>query len=664
MALVRRRPPARSRTAAKPEPAERLPVARVAVDMSLPHLDRPFDYLVPADADCVPGCRVRVRFAGSLVDGFVLDRVDRSEHEGRLAFLDRVVSGEPVLAPQVATLARAVADRYAGTMADVLRLAVPPRHAKVEAEPPGVAAPAPQPPDGPGPWAEYTAGAAYVRELAAGRPARAVWNALPGADWPAAIAHAVATVRSVGNGAVVVVPDHRDVARLDAAVRAACGPDQHVVLTAELGPAQRYRRWLAVRRGAVQVVVGTRAAMFAPVHDLGLVVCWDDGDDLHAEQRAPYPHVREVLCLRAHREGAAALIGGFASTAEGARLLATGWAHAVAGDRSAVRAAMPAVRVAGDDADLARDPAARSARLPQSAWRAAKEALAHGPVLVQTPRRGYVPVLACRSCRHTAHCPHCQGPLAATGDGQPACRLCGRPVANWRCPSCSATGLRAVVVGAARTAEELGKAFPGVRVRVSGGDADVLAEVPAAGQLVVATPGAEPVAAGGYAAALLLDGWALLGRADLRAAEEALRRWLTAAALVRTGSAGGRVVVLADSSLPVVQALVRWDPAGFAERELADRAELRFPPAVRAAAVTGDATAVDELLGADRLPEVSDVLGPVPLPGDPQEVRALVRVPRRDGAALAAGLHAGLAVRSAVKAPGKVRVQVDPLEVL
>src|SRR5439155_27092337 len=75
----------------------------------------------------------------------------------------------------------------------------------------------------------------------------------------------------------------------------------------------------------------------------------------------------------------------------------------------------------------------------------------------------------------------------------------------------------------------------------------VLDTVPAEPALVVATPGAEPVATGGYGAALLLDGWALLARPDLRAGEEALRRWLNAAALVRPAGAGGRVVGGADA---------------------------------------------------------------------------------------------------------------------
>ncbi len=81
--------------------------------------------------------------------------------------------------------------------------------------------------------------------------------------------------------------------------------------------------------------------------------------------------------------------------------------------------------------------------------------------------------------------------------------------------------LRAVVTGERRTAEELARAFPGVAVRTSSG-AGVLASVPATPALVIATPGAEPTADEGYAAAVLLDAWALLARPSLRAAEEAL----------------------------------------------------------------------------------------------------------------------------------------------
>jgi len=672
--------------------SERLPVARVAVDISLAHLDRPFDYLVPArlDAGAVPGCRVRVRFAGHLIDGYVLERMQTSEHQGRLARLERVISPEPVLTPEIFDLARAVADRYAGTLADVLRLAIPPRHATAEREAPAAgtpsdrghgspapagpapagpapAGPAPSPPD-PGSWSRYPAGPAFLAGLAEGRPVRAAWSALPGPEWPSEIAIAAATTAAAGRGVLIVVPDARDLDRVDAALTET-GLD-HVCLAAELGPAERYRRWLTVRRGLVRVVAGTRSAMFAPVAGLGLVVLWDDGDDLHAEPRAPYPNAREVLALRAHRTGAAALIGGFARTTELTQLVAGGWARPLAGSAEALRQAAPRVRAAPDEAELARDAAAMTARLPSLALRTARGGLAQGPVLVQVPRRGYLAAVACARCRAQARCATCAGPLEISGShSTPGCRWCGALAADWTCARCGSGQLRALVTGAARTAEELGRAFPGVPVRTSGGQ-HVLATVPAAPALVIATPGAEPVAAEGYAAALLLDGWALLGRPSLRAAEEALRRWLNAAALVRPG---GSVVVLAEATLPAVQALIRWDPVTFSERELAERAELGFPPAVRMASVTGPPEAVADFVGVlsssgDGLPARAEVLGPVPVdarPGVSAETRerALIRIGRGDGLELARALHAVQATRSARKDGGALRVQLDPAEV-
>jgi len=648
-----------------------LPVARVAVETGLAHLDRAFDYAVPPAlaAAVVPGSRVRVRFAGRLVSGFVLDRVAASDHPGRLAAIERSVSPEPVLSAEIARLARAVADRTAGTLADVLRLALPPRHARVEASPPLPAElPPTRPPvDG---WSSYADGAAFLTALADGRSPRAAWAALPGPTWPDRIAEAVQATLAGGRGAVVVVPDGRDADRVDAALAGALGADRHVTLSAGLGPAERYRRWLALRRGTVRAVVGTRAAAFAPVADLGLVALWDDGDDVLAEPRAPYCHTRDVLLLRADLAGAAALLGGFARTAEVQLLVETGWARPLSAPRQAIRAAVPRVTAAGDDAELARDPGARSARLPAVAWRAARGALDAGaPVLVFVPRRGYLPALACARCRSPARCAVCAGPLGRPSGAPaagPTCRWCGRLAAGWACPACEEAEMRAVVVGARRTAEELGRAFPGVPVRTSGRD-EVLGSVPPGPAIVVSTPGAEPVAEGGYGAVLLLDAWALLGRPDLRAGEETLRRWMAAAALARPAAARGRpaaesglVVVGADGALPAVQALVRWDPGWYAARELADRSELGFPPATRMASLTGKPAAVADLLAAAALPAGADRLGPVPVT-DGRE-RLLVRVPRREGPALAAALASAQRVRSARKAAEPVRVEVDPLD--
>ncbi|MGW2784372.1 primosomal protein N' [Streptomyces populi] len=695
LALIReavrqaKEPKAKPRTWRGAPLARELPVARVLVDKGVLHLDRYFDYAVPEDLDeaARPGVRVRVRFGaggrnvrqgrregGGLIDGYLIERVAESDYSGPLAALAQVVSPEPVLDPQLLGLARAVADRYAGSLADVLQLAVPPRHARAEAR----ESPEPPPPPGvpgPGTWRRYARGTDFLTSLASGGAPRAVWTALPGPEWAEEIARAVRATLASGRGALVVVPAGRPAARVDAALKAQLGEGQHTVLTADAGPERRYRDWLAVRRGSVRAVVGTRAAMFAPVRNLGLVVVWDDGDDGHSDDNAPFPHVREVLELRASRDKCGFLLGGWTCTVEAAQLVESGWALPLTADREQVRAAAPLVRTVSDG-DLARDEAARAARLPTLAWQVVREGLKQGPVLVQVPRRGYVPRMACARCREPARCRHCAGPLEAQDAQALRCGWCGRDESSWHCQECGGFRLRAQVVGARRTAEELGRAFPAVPVRTSGRE-QVLDTVPATPALVVSTPGAEPVAEGGYAAALLLDGWAMLGRPDLRAGEDALRRWTGAAALVRPQGAGGTVVVVAEPALRPVQALVRWDPVGHAVRELAERAELAFPPVSRMAAVSGTPEALAGFLAAVELPGDAEVLGPVPLsadeagrsrrpggplPGEPGE-RVLVRVPPGSGAALAAALKSAQAARMARGGGESVRIRIDPPDI-
>jgi primosomal protein N' (replication factor Y) len=650
----------KARKAAEAPLAHVDPVARVLVDLPLAHLDRPFDYSVPASMadDARPGVRVKVRFAGQDVDGFLVERRATSDHTGRLTPLRRVVSPEPVLSAAVATLTEAVAARYAGTRSDVLRLAVPPRHATTEKQPtPAVEPPAVDVGAAEAAWAGHPTASAFLGHLASGGSPRAVWAAPPGADWPDLIAHAVAVTRASGRGALVCVPDHADVARVDAALAAVLGPAEHVVLTADAGPARRYREFLAVSRGAARVVVGTRAAAFAPVHDLGLVVIWDDGDDLHAEPRAPYPHAREVLLLRAEQETTGALVGGFARSVEAQQLLRTGWAQPLGPSRDEVRKRVTIAISGADDHSLERDPHARAARLPGEVHRLVRDALTSGPVLVQTPRTGYATTLACVRCRTPARCSACHGPLALSSPtAPPACRWCGTEVEAWACSECGDRGLRAPVVGEARTAEELGRAFPGAAVKISAGDR-VLASVDATPAIVVATPGAEPVAAEGYAAIVLLDTWLTLGLAHLRADEEALRRWSNAVGLVRPG---GRALAVGDPAHPGLQALVRWDHAGFAEREAEARREAHLPPASRLATLTGEGGAVDDVLTLLTRPEGTEVLGPVALDGaEPGQMRAVVRVPRAHGAALSEALGEVQRVRSARKLD-PVRIQVDP----
>lgn len=677
--------------AAEVATAASLPVARVLVDTPLAHLDRPFEYAVPAglDDDARVGARVRVKLAGREHDGVILARVQEAEHDGRLVPLRTVVSPEPVLTPLVADELRLVADRYGGTAADVLRLAVPPRHARAERsvpppaddraggavrQPDPGAAPEPAEPAPAPAWAAYPAGAAFLRRVAAGESPVAAWLALPstppGQDWTDAVVEAARTAYQAGRGALVVLPDHRDVGRVLAPMTAALGEDAVVRLTADLGPEARYRAFLRVLRGHARVVVGTRAAALAPVRDLGLLVCWDEADDLHQEPRAPYPHVREVLRLRAAHEGAALLVGGFTRSVEVQAWVERGSAAALVAAPAQVRAHAPDVVVAGEGWQESRDEGARTARIPSLAWRTLKEGLEDGPVLVQVPRQGYVVALACQDCRTPVRCVRCAGPVGAGSAGSPpSCRWCGLVVPDGQsCRSCGSRRRRATGVGERRTAEELGRAFPGTLVRSSGGD-HVVEEVGPEPALVVATPGAEPWCPTGYAAVALLDGWRLLERADLDAPVEALRRWCAAAALVRPTDRprGGRVVLCGvppHAGLPSVEALVRWDPAWLAAGELSERGALGLPPARRHVGLSGARAAVEaavtELTGSGH--ELVGTVADVPGAGGgemPGAAGAMVREVDVAPVPLARAVQELRAGRSSRKDPAPLRTALD-----
>ncbi|NWL28505.1 primosomal protein N' [Paenarthrobacter ureafaciens] len=679
------------------------PVARIVLESPLPHLDRPFDYSVPAELEGValPGVRVKVKFNGQELSGYITERRQTSEAGQELSTLHKVVSPVPVLTPAVHALAAAVASRYAGTLSDVLRTAIPPRVAKVEKEAQAGTPPEPVSLSGVGPgvgagpeWNAYSNGPAFLHHLAGGGAPKAVLTALQGYGrhgWPAMLAAAVAAVRSSGRGAVVVVPDYRDLDRVEAALAAVLPEGDVARLTADDGQTPRYRNFLRLLRGEAGVAVGTRSAAYAPVANLGLVVCWDDGDDLHIDQRAPYAHSREVLLLRSEQEGAACLLASHTRSTELQRLVDLRWAVAVEAPRTVVRSTVPRVVNTADSFEQERDPLARIARLPGAAWRAAKAGLERGPVLVQVARAGYAPSLVCETCREPARCNACQGPLAmAGGSAMPACRWCSTPAPQWRCSHCTGTRLRRGATGVIRTAEELGRAFPGHAVVTSSGE-HVKAGVPDAPALVVATVGAEPVADGGYAACLLLDGSSLLRRENLRAGEDTVRRWFNAAALVRPAREGGLVVVTADDTT-ATGALVRWDAPGYASRELELRKELQLPPAVRVASVTGPradvghfSDALDAFLGQSGQPKLRSV-GPAPLamsgsqPAGParedgpaaedgtaaedRDVRTLYFIPYAEAANATQAMRAVKAANAAKRVAGPVQLRLDGVDVL
>lgn len=654
-------------------------IARVAVDTSLGHLDRSFDYQVPSSmVDTIAvGSRVRVRFAGRLVDGYVLDLGDTTDFGARLSSISSLTSTESVMTGTQIRLIRRVADHYAGTFSDVARLAVPPRHATIEKASP---APWPAPSTDRCPSAgleNYPGGARFLAGLAGGEALRAHWQVNPRFwvddqgidDWVRGVVQAtVCTLRS-GRGVIIVLPDGHDIARVRDELAGCIGLGCIALLHSELGKAARYRNYLAIRRGLTRVVLGTRAACYAPVDNLGLIALWDDGDDLLAEAHAPYPHARTVAALRAADERCALLFAAHARSCETQSWIERGWLASLSDEPTQRRRRCAVVRAAFDSEQaLERDPRGDARRLPRDVFDTIRSGLSQGPVLVQVPRAGYLPALTCQSCRTPLRCQRCQGPIRLVRGEQGRrleCTWCGRIIAPWTCPVCGGAQIRAGIVGSARTTEELGRAFPGFQVMESSGERrrEAIGQAPI---LVVATPGAEPLARAGYAAAVLLDTHRLLDRVDLRAGEEALRRWLNVIALVRPAEQGGTVLIAGPPAARPVQGLVRLDPAGYASTELADRRDAGFPPACVMVSVEAGADTLRTWQNGLVVPPNGEVMGPIPLTGSQGSdslYQLTLRAPLADGQDLVRAVKAAQAVHSAKKLPGAVRVRVDPIHI-
>jgi primosomal protein N' (replication factor Y) len=617
-------------------------IARIMIDSALPQLDRLFDYRVPATLapTAAPGVRVRVplRSAGRIADGFIVELVESGSFAGTLSDIDSIVSPLRVLAPEVWALARAVADRAAGTASDVVRLAVPKRQVRVEK----AAAEADQPTIDP-----VTAVALAGYDFSLSRRARVALDAVPRlaelpdgewvGEWAVTMAALATQSLAAGGSAILAVPDYRDQRQLIAALSAVLPASRIVHLDAKQSNPDRYRALLACLQSTPLAIVGNRSVVYAPAAELGLIAVWDDGDPLHSEPLSPYVHTRDAALVRQEQQGSALVFLGHSRSTDVERLVEIGWMQAVSAERTYLPKVIPTAQQSSQDR------LAAQARIPSSAWREARAALQHGPVLVQVARPGYAPRLACASCGESARCAFCEGPLSlATSGGVPACQWCGRLAAAWSCSNCDGTKFRNVGQGAGRTAEDLGRAFPGVRIILADGERGILT-VGSEPALVIATRGAEPIAAGGYRAILLLDGERMLARESLRVAEDCLRWWSNAIAL----AAPGAPTVIVGVGGPLASALTTWRLASYARRELDDRRRLRFPPAVRVATVTGDTASVERAIGALTLGSRLDVLGPVDVPEG--GVRAIVRFDFAEGATVASTLRAAVVTNATTR---------------
>jgi primosomal protein N' (replication factor Y) len=651
-------------------------VARVLLDTPLPQLDHPFDYRVPdALNDAVSaGVRVTVPLRGGtrFCDGFVIERVENAEFPGELGDIASVVSPLPVLTSGTYKLARAVADRQAGSVIDVLRLAIPPRYVRAEkayltaktavpaatAEPGATAEPAatvetdttvslPPTITGFDNW-KMTRGERYVVAVPAHVVQLSTSEWVP--SWALTFAELAAISFARGESSILAVPDFRDIDFAEKALVSLGLSESLCRVDAKQSGQQRYLNYLRCLEDRACIVLGNRSAPLTPVHNLGLVALWDDGDESFCEPLAPYAHARDVALMRQQADGAALVFAGYTRSTEAQRLVSVGWAQPIEGSAGY----MPDIRLTDQHTD---EVDAHHARIPSAAMLAARAAAKLGPILLQVSSPGYSSALACASCRERARCNSCSGPLGASRKGAvPSCRWCGMLASTWTCPNCNKSIVKHLSPGSEGTADELGRVFPGVRVVIADGN-HAIQNIDSTPALVIATPGAEPLADGGYRAVLLLDGERMRMRENLRVNEDVVRHWSNAAALAATDA----TVYLVGAGDELGAVMSGWNQTEFAKRELADRHALRLPPAVRVVSVSGPLADVTATCATVATVDGTRVLGPIGT-GEGNS-RALLTFDYRNGEIIATALRASV-IQSATKGSRRTKRPDQPKRVL
>lgn len=521
-------------------------------------LDRPFTYVLPEDSDAGLGSMVSVKFHGRTVKGWILGPTD-DPPSGRLLPVTRIRSQVRFFDGQQLQLLRWVAERYVTPLCVVIERSFPPRVAgeekRLQVNGAGRTAPRQERPgdsretrsfrfagdrSGAGPrTAGSWDGESMGRLLAPG--ATTWYRPLPDDEAGAAV-RAVAATLQRGRRAIVLVPEADPMPATAAAVLEAGG--DRAVWFAGGDDHARYRAWLRILAGHVDVVVGTRPAVFAPLADLGLVWISREVHPAHREERAPYYHVREIAATRARLEGAASVLSSFSPSVETAAAAHRGAIAALRPPRAAERAAAPLVETAAPGAED------RSPRLT-ALLRVARTAA------VVVSRAGYGIARVCRSCGQPARCAECGGPIGSEG-GSVSCVRCGAP---GRCSVCSGTSFGIERGGVERIAEWAARIAPSASVEV--GTAATVKDVGPRRLDLVA----------------LLDPDRALARPGFHAGEQALATWMEAAAWAGPRSGGGRVLAHTRSpGDPALQSLVRWEPVPFLLAEAGRRADAGFAP--------------------------------------------------------------------------------------
>jgi primosomal protein N' (replication factor Y) len=426
---------------------------------------------------------------------------------------------------------------------------------------------------------------------------------------------AAAAALERGLGTIVLVPEIALAPQTVGRFRARFG-DSVALLHSGLTDAERRDERERIARGEARIVVGARSAVFAPMHDLGLICVDEEHDQSYKQESDPRYDARTVAVKRAALEGATVVYGSATPRPES-------WAGLERLElRERIGARLPPVRIV----DLRRE-----AGYPLSAPLLAglgEIAENGGKAILLLNRRGIAPALHCRACGSTFRCPNCDVALVLHRDEKLRCHHCGHSEPSpSECPACRSVELARIGAGTQRLERELAEKVPELELIRLDADtaarpeelADALRRFRDADRAVLL--GTQMVAKGhhfaGVALAAVVDADTGLGMPDLRAEERTFQ--LVTQLAGRSGrDAPGRVIV--QSFQPDARPLAlaaRHDVPRFLADELERRRELGYPPFRHLVRVL--VTSPSEAAGLKLLDELRggldghDLLGPAPL---------------------------------------------------
>jgi primosomal protein N' (replication factor Y) len=491
-------------------------------------------------------------------------------------------------------------------------------------------------------------------------------------------------VRDTGRQVLILVPEIALTPAVAAAFRDAFG-DRVAIQHSGLSDGERYDQWHRIRRGEVDIVVGTRSAVFAPLGAVGLVIVDEEHDASYKQEEAPRYHARDVAVVRARDAHALVVLGSATPSLETYEHARAGRYERIAMDRRVLDRPLADVRVVNMREE-------RAALGPEAVLsRALHDALAGcllrgEQAIVLLNRRGYASAVFCRQCGGTLQCPNCSVSLTVHRAVREArCHYCDHAVrVPDACVSCGAPYVEYVGIGTERVEAEIRAVFPAARVarvdrdtiRRRGAIDRVLARFARADLDVLV--GTQMLAKGHDFPAVTLVGVISadvgLGLADFRAAERTFQLLTQVAGRAGRGERPGEAIVqtMYPDHYSIVHAR-RQDYAAFFAEEIGFRRAMRYPPALSLVnvivrgtsereAMAGAGTLVRDLRRA--VPPTVQILGPAraPLVRLRGEHRAQCLIKGRERRLIRVALRRTLAAHPALQR--HVTVDVDPLAML